>query len=64
VKPIGPLAAVTQRVDGEMTTGKAEGVTVLETTADKAQIVVLFDGLPNGAPHLADISIPGRNKPR
>jgi hypothetical protein len=33
-------------------------------TADKAQIVVLFDSLPNGAPHLASISIPARNKPR
>jgi hypothetical protein len=64
VTPIGPLAAVTQQVDGETKTGKAEGVTVLDMTGDKAQIVVLFDSLPNGAPHLADISIPGRNKPR
>jgi len=64
VTPIGPLAAVTQQVDGKMKTGKAEGVTVLETTGDKAQIVVLFDGLPNGAPHLANVLIPGRNKPR
>jgi hypothetical protein len=64
VTPIGTLAAVTQQVDGEMKTGKAEGVTILETTADTTQIVVLFDGLPNGAPHLANISIPARNKPR
>lgn len=64
VMPIGPLAAVTQPVDGETKTGKAEGVTVLDMTGDKAQIVVLFDGLPNGAPHLANISIPRRNKPR
>jgi len=64
VTPIGPLAAVTQQVDGKMKTGKAEGVTVLETTGDKAQIVVLFDGLPNGAPHLANVLIPGRNTPR
>lgn len=64
VTPIGPLAAVTQQVDGEMKTGKAEGVTVLETTGDEAQIVVLFDSLPNGAPHLANISIPERNTPR
>jgi uncharacterized protein DUF3616 len=64
VTPIGPLAAVTQQVDGKMKTGKAEGVTVLETTGDKAQIVILFDGLPNGAPHLANVLIPGHNKPR
>jgi hypothetical protein len=64
VTPIGPLAAVTQQVDGEMKTGKAEGVTVLDMTADKAQIVILFDSLPNGAPHLANISIPARNKQR
>jgi len=64
VAPIGPLAAVTQPVDGEMKTGKAEGVTVLDMTADKAQIVILFDSLPNGAPHLANVSLPARNKPR
>jgi hypothetical protein len=64
VTPIGPLAAVTQQVGGETKTGKAEGVTVLDLTGDKAQLVVLFDGLPNGAPHLANIFIPGRNKPR
>jgi hypothetical protein len=64
VTPIGPLAAVTGQVDGEMKTGKAEGVTVLDMTGDKAQIVVLFDSLPNGAPHLANVSIPARNKPR
>jgi Protein of unknown function (DUF3616) len=64
VTPVGRLTAVTQQVDGEMKTGKAEGVTLLDTTADKAQIVVLFDSLPNGAPHLAHISLPMRNKPR
>ena len=64
VTPIGPLAAVTGQVDGEMKTGKAEGVTVLDMKGDKAQIVVLFDSLSNGAPHLADVSIPARNKPR
>lgn len=64
VRPIGPLMAVTGQVDGETKTGKAEGVTVLDMTGDKAQIVVLFDGLPNGAPHLANVSIPARNKPR
>jgi Protein of unknown function (DUF3616) len=64
VTPLEQLAEVRQRVDGEMKTGKAEGVTVLETTARKAQIVVLFDGLLNGAPHLGGISIPKRHKPR
>jgi hypothetical protein len=64
VTPVGRLTAVTQQIDGEMKTGKAEGVTLLDTTADKAQIVVLFDSLPNGAPHLANISLPKRNKPR
>jgi hypothetical protein len=60
VTPIAPLPAVTGRVDGETVTGKAEGVTVLDIAGDKAQIVVLFDGLANGAPHLADITIPPR----
>lgn len=64
VTSIGPIAAVTEQVDGKTKTGKAEGVTILDMTADKAQIVVLFDSLPNGAPHLANISIPARNKPR
>jgi hypothetical protein len=58
VTPIGPLPAVT--APGVTETGKAEGVTVLDMAGDKAQIVVLFDGLPNGAPHLADITIPPR----
>jgi hypothetical protein len=60
-KPIGPLAEVKQSVKGEMKTGKAEGVTVLDGTADKAQIVILFDGLLDGAPHRSEISIPKRN---
>jgi hypothetical protein len=64
VTPIGPLMAVTGQVDRETKTGKAEGVTILDMTGDKAQIVILFDGLPNGAPHLANVLIPGRNKPR
>lgn len=64
VTPIAPLPAVKGRVDGETVTGKAEGVTVLDTAGDKAQIVVLFDGLANGAPHLADITIPPRNRSR
>jgi len=64
VTSIGPLTAVTGQVDRETKTGKAEGVTILDMTGDKAQIVILFDGLPNGAPHLANVLIPGRNKPR
>jgi len=64
VTSIGPLTAVTGQVDRETKTGKAEGVTILDMTGDKAQIVILFDGLPNGAPHLANVSIPARNKPR
>jgi hypothetical protein len=44
----------------EMTTGKAEGVTVLDATVDKAQIVILFDDLLDGAPHRSEISIPKR----
>ena len=59
-KPIGPLAEIKQPVERTMTTGKAEGVTVLDATADKAQIVVLFDGLLDGAPHRSEISIPKR----
>jgi hypothetical protein len=63
-KPIGSLTAVTQQVDGEQKTGKAEGVTILDVTADRAQIVVLFDSLVNGAPHRAEITIPERTKRR
>ena len=59
-QPIGPLAEVKQPVKEKMTTGKAEGVTVLDATVDKAQIVILFDGLLNGAPHRSEISIPKR----
>ena len=58
VAPVGPLPAVTE--PGDTQAGKAEGVTVLDMTQDRAQIVVLFDGLPNGAPHLANITIPPR----
>lgn len=64
VTPVAPLPAVTGRVDGETVTGKAEGVTVLDIAEDRAQIAVLFDGLANGAPHLATITIPPRSRPR
>ena len=61
VTPVGPLPAVTRPVGCKP--GKAESVTVLDMADDKAQIVVLFDGLANGAPHRAEISIP-REKSR
>jgi len=64
VTPVGSLSAVHQPVDGKTKTGKAEGVTVLDVADGKAQIVVLFDGLPDGAPHLADIAIPPRQRSR
>ena len=54
---VGPLPKVKQRVDDEMVVSKAEGVTVIETNADKARIVVLFDGLVNGAPHRAEVTL-------
>jgi hypothetical protein len=59
-RPIGPLTEVKQPVKGTMTTGKAGGGTVLDATVDKAQIVVLFDGLLDGAPYRSEISIPKR----
>jgi hypothetical protein len=58
VKPIRLLAEVKQPVDGTPTIGKAEGVTVLDVTADRTQIVVLFDSLLNGAPHQGETTIP------
>ena len=58
VKPIRLLADVKQPVDGTPTIGKAEGVTVLDVTVDRAQIVVLFDSLLNGAPHQGETTIP------
>jgi len=58
VKSIGLLAEVKQPVDGKSTLGKAEGVTVLDVTADRAQIVILFDSLLNGAPHRGEVAIP------
>jgi hypothetical protein len=58
VKLIRLLPEVKQSVDGKPTLGKAEGVTVLDVTANRAQIVVLFDSLLNGAPHRGEITIP------
>jgi Protein of unknown function (DUF3616) len=56
--PIGPLPEIKRQVDGEMVTGKAEAVTILGATTDQARIVVLFDGLIDGAPHQGEIRIP------
>lgn len=58
VSPVGPLPKVKQRIDGKVVIGKAEGVMLAEVTADRAQIVVLFDGLVNGAPHRGEITLP------
>ena len=61
-KLIGTLAEVKGwgEEDGERVwkTGKAEGVTLLEIKGGSAQAVILFDGLENGAPHLAKFAIP------
>jgi hypothetical protein len=54
---LGALPAVTQTIDGELKTGKAEGITVLDMDADRIRAAVLFDGLPNGAPHMAVIPL-------
>lgn len=57
-KELGTLEKVSQKVKGEDTVGKAEGLTVLEAAADKAQFVVVFDSLPNGAPHRGEVDLP------
>jgi hypothetical protein len=53
--PVGSLPEVEQSVKGKKKVGKAEGLTVLD--ADQGRIIVLFDGLPDGAPHLGKISL-------
>jgi hypothetical protein len=59
VKPIGTLATVTgPGKKGKMTTGKAEGVTLLDVTGEAASAVILFDGIEDGLPHLAKFAIP------
>jgi hypothetical protein len=57
-KLIGTLAEVLGMVKGELVRGKAEGLTLLEVAPGSAQAVILFDGLQNGAPHLAKFAIP------
>jgi hypothetical protein len=56
-RELGTLPAVTGTVDNEQVTGKAEGITVLDIDADQIRAVVLFDALPNGAPHIAVIPL-------
>jgi hypothetical protein len=53
----GALPAVTGTVDNELKTGKAEAITVLDIDADRIRAAVLFDGLLNGAPHIAVIPL-------
>jgi hypothetical protein len=52
---LGTLPAVTQVIDNEQVSGKAEGITVLDMDANNIRAVVLFDGLPEGAAQMAVI---------
>jgi hypothetical protein len=54
-KPLGQLPKVEQLVEGEKKLGEAEAVTVLDP--DQGRIVVLFDALVDGAPHLGEVSL-------
>ncbi|HEU0149953.1 MAG TPA: DUF3616 domain-containing protein [Bradyrhizobium sp.] len=38
--------------------GKAEGLTVLEVSGNKAKILVVFDGLKNGDPRIGEVELP------
>lgn len=51
---IGTLETVSQ--GGKA--GKAEGLTVLDVVGNKAKVLVVFDGLKNGAPHSGEIELP------
>jgi hypothetical protein len=53
-KKLGELPEVTT---GD-TAGKAEAIAVLASTADQVELVVLFDGLKNGAPRKYSLAIP------
>ncbi len=58
-KLIGTLPEVQGKTKKKkMVMGKAEGVTLLDVVAGTAQAVIVFDSLPNGAPHLAKFTIP------
>jgi hypothetical protein len=52
---LGTLPAVTGKVEDEKVTGKAEAITLLDMDANNIRAVVLFDGLPEGAAHIAVI---------
>jgi hypothetical protein len=54
---LGTLPAVTGIVDNVQVTGKAEGITVLDSDAERIRAVVMFDSLPNGAPQIAEIRL-------
>lgn len=54
----GTLTAVDGQVDGKKERGKAEAVTVLAATPKQASIVVMFDGLVDGAAQQAEIQLP------
>jgi len=56
-RELGTLPTVTGTVGDEQVTGKAEGITVLDIDADRIRAAVLFDALPNGAPHVAVIPL-------
>jgi hypothetical protein len=56
-RELGTLPAVTGIVDNEQVTGKAEGIIVLGIDGDRIRAAVLFDALPNGAPHIAMIPL-------
>lgn len=56
-RDLGALPAVTGSVGNEQITGKAEAITVLDMDAERIRAAVLFDGLPNGAPHIAVIKL-------
>ncbi|MGJ4998493.1 DUF3616 domain-containing protein [Bradyrhizobium sp. HKCCYLS3077] len=55
---LGTLATVQQTVKGKPVVGKAEGLAVLAASADRLTFVVLFDSLPNGAPHRGAVELP------
>jgi hypothetical protein len=58
-KLIGTLPEVQGKAKKKkMVLGKAEAVMLLKVAAGSAQAVILFDSLPNGAPHLAKFAIP------
>ncbi|CCD92498.1 conserved exported hypothetical protein [Bradyrhizobium sp. ORS 375] len=55
---LGTLAAVEQTIEGKPAVGKAEGLAVLEANPDRVSFIVLFDSLPNGAPHRGAVDLP------